>query len=713
MRKEMHNLHSNGIFGVGGEFFMNDKITLNNLKTINRGVVRVEYVRELYDLLERKERLNNMFKKVDETGNYDEFFKRLSNKFELNPNAINFFSDNNTYDFQKLDVWKMMFAGNMLVSHEMRLGKTYITSLPIIARDDIKKVVLVANISIASDEGGWTFALNNAAKVLDSKLNLINIPTRSTKISKIKGLIEYFNDDEFDTSVLIVNPAFLKTTIGKAFTTLSTSNRIINRETFATNVAKVLKDTSANIKWLANISKKTVSKTNYYETLKDFLIETFVKMYQTTIDLLVGDEIHEYLTFDGRLLLSSRTAKELLSYRAKKVNFMWGLTATPAKKSFAEAVGYHIFINYDISLSRTYSFSTIFENIRSNMLIIKYDNFNSIINEKVRFINNEAEQSFRSFEDNYRITRSQKEVNPIKKDIEVEIVKIKANEQQTEIYLNMLKENTFMGDIDSTSASIAQLTYLREISLDHRLIFNVIMSFVKTNINILKIGQNGLVRNLSYDNLIHSLKGFMTPSMTSKLMVELDKAMTNAEIETIVVDIINDYLIRTDVFKHRGAKSVYITDMINKSYDKLDKEPIVMFTEFSSFINDFLIDDIIKETKLTRDEIGVITGKTKNRSEVLNKFNSGDYKILIGNTKATSTGLNLSRSNHAIYMDLPWQDVLREQSFARIDSLSNNSTDKKITILSLETIANNSVDEYIAKYLEQNRKNIKYSIRHY
>jgi len=47
-----------------------------------------------------------------------------------------------------------MVAKNILVSHEMRLGKTYITSLPLVARSDINTAIIVANSTIASDVNG-------------------------------------------------------------------------------------------------------------------------------------------------------------------------------------------------------------------------------------------------------------------------------------------------------------------------------------------------------------------------------------------------------------------------------------------------------------------------------------------------------------------------------------------------------------------------------
>lgn len=711
--KKTSNLIINGFLKIGKECYLTEQSTLKDFRTINIGTLDLEKQQEIEVLIDKKITLNKIFNKYDKIKDYNNFFDLMIKTFSVDKSITNYFSKETTYDFQKLDVWKMMFAGNMLVSHEMRLGKTYIASLPIILREDIKKVVLIANISIASDKGGWTFALEHANKTVGKKLQIINVPTLKSKESKIKGLLSYYNSNNFDTSVLIINPDFIKTTIGKKYTEISYGTTSSEKELTKLLIKTKLKPTTKTIEWLSNISNKNISKANFNNELDIVIENAFNNMKTMEIDLLVGDEIHEYLTFNNRLILSSRTATEILKFRNRKVKYMWGLTATPAKKSFAEAIGYHLFIHFDNKMFQLKSFSSMFQSLRNKLLTISYDNFNSIINDSVKFINSGAEQQFRNFESLYRISRSQKSVNPDHSEIKVEVVKIEANKEQRQIYSQMISKNNFLGGINPVNATIAQITYLREIALDHRLILKVINSYIKKNIDVLKFGIDGITTNLSYDNMIYTIRKILPEEYINGLEEVIVKSTNKTTLTDQIMKVVKTYLDSIRTFNTSGAKSDYIVSILNKNYLKLKEEPIVIFTSFTSFITEFLIKDIVAKTKIKESEIGIIVGKTKNRGEVIKKFNNGEYKILIGNIKATSTGLNLSKSNWSIYLDLPWQDVMREQSFARIDRLSNNDINKKITILSLNPISNNSIDEDIEKYLKNNKKNIKYSIRHY
>ena len=128
------------------------------------------------------------------------------------------------------------------------------------------------------------------------------------------------------------------------------------------------------------------------------------------------------------------------------------------------------------------------------------------------------------------------------------------------------------------------------------------------------------------------------------------------------------------------------------------EEKIVVFAHHKSII--------AKLAEEFGDECVVIDGSTpqKDRIPITNKFESDPkLKILIGNLKAASEGLNLGISKTVVHLELDWSPKTHEQCEGRIRGLRQIGRGRKTThsiyILGIDTI-----DIEIIEMLEAKRK---------
>ena len=87
-----------------------------------------------------------------------------------------------------------------------------------------------------------------------------------------------------------------------------------------------------------------------------------------------------------------------------------------------------------------------------------------------------------------------------------------------------------------------------------------------------------------------------------------------------------------------------------------------------------------------------ITGQTKDeaRQEIVNAFQDGETKVLIGTIGAMGTGLTLTAGTVEIFMDEPWNRALYDQAVDRCHRVGQN---KNITIYNL--MCKDTIDEKI------------------
>lgn len=116
-----------------------------------------------------------------------------------------------------------------------------------------------------------------------------------------------------------------------------------------------------------------------------------------------------------------------------------------------------------------------------------------------------------------------------------------------------------------------------------------------------------------------------------------------------------------------------------------DNESVIVYSEFSTVINNFYNKIIGKYKKVAR-----VTGKTKFRENEINLFtNDKDCHIILG-TEALQTGYTLTKATTVIFLDEPWSAAQRLQAEDRTHRISQTSSVNIITIM-----CKNTIDEYI------------------
>lgn len=102
--------------------------------------------------------------------------------------------------------------------------------------------------------------------------------------------------------------------------------------------------------------------------------------------------------------------------------------------------------------------------------------------------------------------------------------------------------------------------------------------------------------------------------------------------------------------------------------------------------------------RLKGRRVGRITGQTADtdRQFIVELFQKGDVKVLIGTIGAMGTGLTLTAGTVEIFMDEPWNRANKEQAEDRCHRVGTNES---ITIYTL--IAKNTIDERINDIVEQ------------
>lgn len=159
-----------------------------------------------------------------------------------------------------------------------------------------------------------------------------------------------------------------------------------------------------------------------------------------------------------------------------------------------------------------------------------------------------------------------------------------------------------------------------------------------------------------------------------------------------------EHLSRISMLKRLAAEGK-LESAISWIKDYLEsEEKIVVFAHHKSIIS--------KLTKEFGDACVVIDGSTaqKDRIPITNRFESDPKtKILIGNLKAASEGLNLGVAKTVVHLELDWSPKVHEQCEGRIKGLRQmgrgRTTTHSIYILGIDTI-----DVEISAMLESKRK---------
>ena len=117
-------------------------------------------------------------------------------------------------------------------------------------------------------------------------------------------------------------------------------------------------------------------------------------------------------------------------------------------------------------------------------------------------------------------------------------------------------------------------------------------------------------------------------------------------------------------------------------------QQIVVFTNWSQIVAE------VYNRLEAKCSIGIITGDTPDthRQHIVDDFQAGEIKVLIGTTGAMGTGLTLTAGTVEIFLDEPWSMALREQAVDRCHRIGQNNN---VTIYTI--MCKNTIDEKIHK----------------
>ncbi|MEJ5285452.1 MAG: DEAD/DEAH box helicase [Brevinematales bacterium] len=142
-----------------------------------------------------------------------------------------------------------------------------------------------------------------------------------------------------------------------------------------------------------------------------------------------------------------------------------------------------------------------------------------------------------------------------------------------------------------------------------------------------------------------------------------------------------------------SSKTNLLMELILESIDSNHK--VVVYSQFVQMLK-FLLKRLNKE----KIDTLYLDGKTKNRFELVEYFNSSNEKILLASIKAGGVGLNITGADSVILLDPWWNPTVEEQAIDRLHRLGQKNVVFVYKILTKGTI------EEKMKLLKQKKKKI-------
>lgn len=132
--------------------------------------------------------------------------------------------------------------------------------------------------------------------------------------------------------------------------------------------------------------------------------------------------------------------------------------------------------------------------------------------------------------------------------------------------------------------------------------------------------------------------------------------------------------------------------------EELVEEAVQNGKQVVIFSNWTQMTDVIFERLHKRFVVSRITGETKDedRQRIVDQFQDGIYKVLVGTIGAMGTGLTLTAGTVEIFLDEPWNRALYDQATDRCHRVGQNHN---VTIYNL--MCKNTIDEKIHELVQQ------------
>lgn len=554
------------------------------------------------------------------------------------------------WEHQALDAYALKYSLNMLLTHEVRVGKTITATLGAYNNPFAKRILILCPKIVVYDAWVKTFT-----QWTDLKVATYLSETSKKKKEKRDADFEAWKRGEID--VLVCNIDF-----------------------FVLNYKKRFRD------------------------LKEDERE----------DLLIIDEGHFLSNRQQttRQNLSSTRSLSILDYRVRATkSFCWILTGTPARNSEHEILSLFYILNPIKTKNKNGSFTI---NPKTGFAVDNYNEFFRRFarlsqipspSNGYRFeieTNYEYDTALEELNLLHRLHRNQKDLwgDPEKYNTYTDVT-VEANRSQNKAY-KLIKTN---GDeyFDFESPLVRDI-FLRQIAVDHRLLKNKLVE----NLRELVEHEDKEYREAEFYDITG--RNFDEVDNPLNLLIEevskdyaFDKKGAKAEwaIEWI----------KENKERIQGNK---LPDSVNLKGIALDSEefrtkqlqgrqPVVMFSFFKSFLHIFAKDlkEVFGDDLIVQVIDGSIVGEE--RQKIVDRFQNGEIDILLAQTIAMSEGVTLNRGDEAIFFDRVWENVKMEQVKARIHNPSKPYPKNEIFLM-LE----DSIDAKVAESNQIKADNVQY-----
>ena len=207
----------------------------------------------------------------------------------------------------------------------------------------------------------------------------------------------------------------------------------------------------------------------------------------------------------------------------------------------------------------------------------------------------------------------------------------------------------------------------------------------------------------AYKNALRNARSALLGVKNPAHMTSTEKMNTLAAI-TIARQVAIDPALVDPEYKGSSVKIDRTVELLKQSLNSEPDSGNIVFSVLGKRIFPKLADRIAKETGLSPEEIGIISGDTPGprRDEIRQKLNSGEIKVALLSMDAASEGMNLQKNTNMAYMlDYPWNPTKKEQAIGRIH---RRGQERQVYVGQFS--ARGTVDEYMSKLLKKKRKMI-------
>ncbi|UKT64549.1 DEAD/DEAH box helicase [Pedobacter mucosus] len=170
---------------------------------------------------------------------------------------------------------------------------------------------------------------------------------------------------------------------------------------------------------------------------------------------------------------------------------------------------------------------------------------------------------------------------------------------------------------------------------------------------------------------------------------------------TILRQICNSAALLADGKSYVQASSK-IEVLIDQIVNKVGKHKILVFSQFVS-----MLDLIKKQLEIRKIKFEYLTGKTRNRGEVVESFQKNDdISVFLISLKAGGTGLNLTEADYVYIVDPWWNPAVENQAIDRAYRIGQHKN-----VMAVRLICPNTIEEKIMK-LQATKKDLVNNLIH-